>query len=132
MNWWLAKGPPDNWIFSFDHGNLWGVTPAYANSWRETQPGDKLLFYALAPAKGIIGSGNIVRTWKDEKPFWPTETRTGMSLWTLRITFMVERLLPRSQWEENAVRVTPSQSGRQRSFHRLSETVARDLVKSLS
>jgi len=131
MNWWIAKGPPENWRVSFQKGNIWGVSERYKKSWLEIQPGDGLLFYATSPVKGLIGYGNVRSRFSENVIFWPMEERERVTFWPLRIRFEVCLLIPEEHWQSKAVVVSPRQSARQRALQKMSGDIAEDLRKSL-
>ncbi len=105
MKYWLAVGTPQNWKTAFDLGNTWGLKskgPQAAN-WKQVQIGDILIFYAVSPVKGIIGSGVVQQKLKQDTPLWPEETAKQEVIWPLRLVFEVRSCLSPDHWAQDKV-----------------------------
>jgi len=105
MKYWLAVGTPQNWKTAFDLGNTWGLKDKgpQAAGWKQVQIGDVLIFYAVAPVKGIIGYGIVQQKLKQNTPLWPEESAKNEVIWPLRLIFEVRSCLSPDRWVEEKV-----------------------------
>jgi hypothetical protein len=100
-SWWIAAGPPEQWVFALKMGGVWGVSAKIRKSWEELSSGDYILFFAEKPVKGVIGYGIVREKFKDDTPFWPDEINEGRVKWPYRFKFDIVYCLPREKWEES-------------------------------
>lgn len=102
MNYWLAPGTVTNWLAALEHGNTWGLKDAgrQARAWEQAQSGDVILFYVVAPVRGIVGYGVVLQKLKQSQPLWPEEVQTGRVIWPLRLVFEVKACVPPDRWQE--------------------------------
>jgi hypothetical protein len=131
MNNWLAVGPPENWEIALKQGNIWGIPSRYEKLWVSIAKGDLLFFYATHPAKGVIGYGKIISTFRENKPLWPQEKEEGRSLWPLRIKFEIVSCLPIEEWPQKAIRLSRQRVMLRRAFQRLKDEVAKEIEQAL-
>ncbi len=98
---WLVVGRPKNWEFAFENGNIWGVKEfrELKALWNLLEEGDELLFYAANPVGGIIGFGRVTTKFRQTKPLWPDEVKSGSVKWPLKFEFEVEYCLRPSLWK---------------------------------
>lgn len=132
MAFWLVVGPPDNWQYSFDHGNIWGFPQHYEPKWTQMQAGDTLIFYATRPVKGLIGYGILESKMPGEQPFFSSETDQRRVLWPLRIRYRSILSLPSEKWQTSTVPLERRGVIIQRALHRLRGERGQELIETLS
>jgi len=132
MAYWLAIGPEQNLRLSVNR-NIWGLNEHYHRSWEEVNQDDVVIFYAMKPIKGVIGYGKVLSKTKDYQPLWDQELKEGAALWPLRMNIEYLHVLPQSKWNSNKVPLPPLSEGItiQRSFQRLRDYLARDIIAGL-
>jgi predicted RNA-binding protein len=126
MKYWLAVGTPKNWLTSFELGNAWGLKGKgpQATAWQHLAVGDVLLFYAVAPVRGIIGYGVVQQKLKQNAPLWSDEVEQGEVIWPLRLVFEITYCLPPDRWKEEKI-VNDSVNFRAKmGFRQLPEDIA--------
>jgi len=62
-----------------------------------------LLFYAVAPVRGIIGYGVVQQKLKQDQPLWSEEVQKSEVIWPLRLVFETTFCLPPDRWQEERV-----------------------------
>lgn len=98
MSSWLVVGRPENWETAFDYGNIWGLKESQVHLWKELVKGDRVFFYATAPVSRVIGYGEVLSTFKQDKPLWPEELAKSKVIWPLRFQFEVTSRFRREEW----------------------------------
>ena len=129
---WVAVGPESSWDVSLEQGvwvlNGYGRGPYY--HW-EVSVGDHLLFYVTAPVSGVVGSGRITGKTGGGKPIWPAELKARKVLWPLRMTFDIERLIPKPLWTAKKVTSVELKNRVQGGFQHISARLASELLEQL-
>lgn len=105
MKYWFAIGRRENWIFSFNHGNVWGFAGRYKYVWDKMAVGDIMLCYATIPVKGVIGYCRIREKNIGKGKFFPDEIKTNTISWPLRIVVEQIKIIPRERWEASKVTI---------------------------
>jgi len=127
---WLIIGPPANWEIGITN-KMWSLSTRYEKFWARLQPKDNILFYATAPVKGVIGSGVVVKTKKNQSPFWPEEIKEGKLLWPLKIHFEDIKYIPIKKWEDNRIPVDRQGITLQRALQQIPDERGRSLLQAL-
>lgn len=105
-NFWLLTGNEENWETAIA-GNIWGVREGVLRKqWDKICKGDVLFFYAKAPVKGLIGIGLVENKFKQDKPLWPDEIRSGRVIYPYRFEFKIIYYLPPEKWQEDGISIT--------------------------
>lgn len=128
--WWLAIGTEDNWLTAFQNGNIWGLKGSGRPGvmWETLVPNDRILLYVRTPIAGAIGFGTIRTKFKQDKPLWPEEVRSGEVLWPLRFEFDVDYVLPKDQWKERFATTERLRTMARGGFQPIDEDVALEAV----
>jgi len=103
---WLLVGTEQNWKFSFEHGNLWGLKDFRETLalWNLLREGDKVLIYVSKPVSGVVGVATVTTKFRQTNPLWPEEVRRKVVIWPLRFEFDVEYCLSPSLWQSRCYR----------------------------
>lgn len=131
MSYWLAVGPPDNWAFCFENGDVWGFSTRYENTWRSMVEDDGLLCYATSPVRSVIAYCTVRSKERADQLFFPQEVKQNRLLWPLRIGLAREKLVPRSQWGRNRVSIESRGVARQKGLQRLATDKAEEMLEEL-
>lgn len=133
MDYWIAIGPVKNWQHSMRKGLLWGVTARYRSTWKWVEEGDIVLFYAMAPVKGLVGYGIVAGKKETEAQFWPDEIAEKRSIWPLQLAMRDAVVLPETRWQSDQIRILPGTKGFafQRALQRVQHEVAERMVDLL-
>lgn len=131
MAFWLVVGPPDNWTFCFDNGNIWGFSPRYRKSWESLAEGDTVLCYATSPVVGVIGHCTVRSKQEDRSLFFPQEERDKAAHWPLRVCMAPTWVIPRDRWVDCRIRVERQGVTLQRALQRLSDERAKSIIQEL-
>jgi len=102
MRSWLLVGDEENWERALAE-NIWGVTGVHRKTWERLESGDVVLFYVKRPVMGIVGVGVIKTKFKQDKPLWRQEIKSGKVIWPYRFEFEVKYALPPPDWRNKAV-----------------------------
>ena len=131
MAYWLAIGPPDNWSFCFENGNVWGFAPRHKKLWQALAEGDSVLCYATRPVAGVIGHCTVGSKQEAKHRFFPQESVAKKVLWPLRVTLASGRIIQQEQWTTSRILLEPRSITFQQSLQRLPEERARRIIKDL-
>jgi len=131
MSYWLAIGPPDNWTFCFNNGNVWGFSDRYQNAWESVAIGDTVLCYATRPVMGIIGYCTVRSKQRGPHPFFPREIQQNQVLWPLRLTLAPVRMVPEERWVASRVALERKGVTLQRGLQRLGEERAKKIAEEI-
>jgi predicted RNA-binding protein len=101
---WILSGNVDNWERGLTE-SVWGVTEKLKVEWEGLKKNDELLFYCGKPVSGIIGWARAKNKFKQDKPLWKEELRQLRVIWPYRFDFEVLYVLPRTEWEKEAIRI---------------------------
>lgn len=97
-----------------------GGKPSYRAFFNATTVGDILWFYVTRPIGGIVGLGRMKDRYKDyETLIWAEEKRKNRVIWPFRFRIQVLKLLPRSSWGSNRIRINDFNLCWQRGFQLL-------------
>jgi hypothetical protein len=102
---WIAVGSPDHWQLAFDQSGIWGVIESHEPQWKRLARGDLIFAYAKAPVSGIVGIGQVTKTFKQNVPLWPPEIKSNKVIWPLRFEFDVLHLVPTRRWKAEKIRL---------------------------
>jgi hypothetical protein len=102
---WIAVGSPDHWQLAFDQGGIWGVIETHERQWKRLGRGDLIFAYAKAPVSGLIGIGQVTKTFKQNVPLWPPEVQSNKVIWPLRFEFDVLHLVPTARWKVEKIKL---------------------------
>ncbi len=127
-SYWMAVGSVGNWNETFHVGNIWGLEPKRLNLWENVQLNDVLLFYAMRPVAGIIGYGTVKTKFRQTKPLWPEEVKSGNVLWPLRFEINVDYCLPPDRWESAKISSEVLRFKAGLSFRKLESALAMDVI----
>jgi len=131
MKYWLAVGPPENWLFTFNHDNIWGFNDENAISWKRISAGDILIPYVTTPIKGLIGYCTVNSKVVGGKIYFPQEIKTDGLIWKLRLTLNSNKIIPEQDWHSKAIHLDNRKFGLQKSLSMLNESLAKDFIKKL-
>lgn len=131
MSYWLVIGPPDNWTFCFNNGNVWGFSPSYQRIWQSLAQGDTVLCYATRPVMGLIGYCSVRSKQEDENPFFPQEQRERKALWPLRLILSPGRIIPRDRWDTSRILLERRGVTLQRALQKLPDDRAKNIIQEL-
>ncbi|MBI4340209.1 MAG: hypothetical protein HY680_09710 [Chloroflexi bacterium] len=130
MTSWLIVGPPGNLEIGLAR-RVWGLPPGYDTAMGRIAPGDTVYFYATAPVKGVVGSGVVKGTRRDQLPIWPQEIAQGEARWPMRIEFESVQVIPRDRWGTHRVAIERGRVVLQRALQRLPDALAEKLAEGL-
>lgn len=131
MNYWLAVGPPENWVTAFEQGNVWGLITRQKHWWDSLAENDVVLFYATKPISGLIGYGTIQTKFRQDKPLWPQEVAEGKVKWPLRFEFNVGNCLAPDVWNTQRVTSDALKLKAGIGFHSLEPQFAQQMISEL-
>ena len=101
---WLLSGTVENWERAIAD-STWGVTEKRKGSWEQIAKGDQLFFYATLPAKGMVGIGEVMSKFKQDKPLWKEEIQENRVKWPYRFEFHTSYVLSRPDWESKSIKL---------------------------
>ena len=128
---YLAVGPPDNLEIGINQ-NVWGLPSTAETWWRRLVAGDRVVLYATAPIKGIVGYAEVESTMRDASLLWPQEKQRGRCQWHLRISRRNIRVVPAAQWASRCYGIKRNGLFLRRSFQLLNWDRAAEFVKGIN
>lgn len=131
MSYWLAIGPPENWTFCFNNGNIWGFSPRYQKPWASLTEGDTVFCYATRPVMGVIGYCTVRSKQREERTFFPQEIKEQTVLWPLRVVLSSDKMIPEGEWSSRRVALERKGITLQRALQRFPEERAKEVIKGL-
>ena len=128
---WLVIGVPKNWETALSQPvPIWGLKPRYQTEFQAMEIGDTLWFYVTRPVSGVIGMGTVKDKYVDQVNLvWEEELKKKEVIWPLRFRIHVLKLLPRSQWKSNFIKISDFGLFWQGGFQLLSDKHALELMK---
>jgi hypothetical protein len=104
---WLVIGISSNWEAALSQPvPIWGLKLRYQADFQAMNIGDILWFYATRPVAGIIGIGLVKDKYIDDVNLvWPEEYERKEVIWPLRFRIQVLKVLPRTNWESNNIKI---------------------------
>jgi hypothetical protein len=104
---WLVIGIPSNWEAALSQPvPIWGLKLRYQADFQAMNIGDILWFYATLPVAGVIGIGLVKDKYVDDVNLvWPKEYERKEVIWPLRFRIQVLKVLPRTKWESNNIKI---------------------------
>lgn len=105
---WLVIGIPKNWETAFSQPvPIWGLKPRYQAEFQSMDIGDLLWFYSTSPVGGVIGIGIVKDKYIDNiNLIWEEELKQKEVIWPLRFRIHVLKVLPRTQWKTDKIRIS--------------------------
>lgn len=128
MTYWLAIGPPGNWVFSLENGNIWAFSTYYQKAWDSVEKGDIVVCYATRPIKSIIGYCRALDKQRANHPFFPAEVE---GKWPLRLKLDPVKVIPQKLWNTSGIPLERKGVTLQRAFQALNTTRAKDIIRQI-
>jgi len=131
LNSWLVIGIPQNWETALSQPvPIWGLKERYKLEFQTLSIGDVLWLYATRPVKGVVGVGAVKDKYVDNVNLvWPEELEKGKTIWPLRFRIHILKILPRSLWKTERIRIDDFRLFWQLGFQKLTEKHATELLK---
>jgi hypothetical protein len=102
---WIICGSKENFDFSINYNQIWGVNDNLYSQWKAIQKGDILFFYVTG-IKKVIGVGQAGNKFIQREPLWPDEIEEGIIKYPLRFEFSLKYLIPENEWSEKGINIT--------------------------
>src|SRR5439155_15460932 len=102
---WVAVGSPEHWQLAFDQGGIWGLIESHEPQWKRLSRGDLIFSYAKSPISGLVGLGQVTKTFRQNVPLWPPEVQSNKVIWPLRFEFDVLQLVPTPRWKLERIKL---------------------------
>jgi len=126
---WLVIGIPAHWEIAFSQPvPIWGLKLRYQADFQAMDIGDILWFYSTRPVAGVIGIGLVKDKYIDDVNLvWPEEYKRKEVIWPLRFRIQVLKVLPRTNWESNNIKINDFRLLWQIGFQLLKTAHAKEL-----
>ena len=127
---WIAVGSAEHWQLAFDQGGIWGLVESHEPQWKRLTRGDMVFCYAKSPISGLVGYGQVTKTFRQNVPLWPPEVRENKVIWPLRFEFDLIYLVPTPRWKSECVKLAEIPKYRlQSGFIEISDELAARLAE---
>jgi len=105
---WLVIGIPQNWETALSQPvPIWGLKLRYQVDFQSINIGDILWLYSTSPISGVIGVGVVKDKYVDNiNLIWQEEKKKREVIWPLRFRIHILKVLPKSYWKRDAIKIS--------------------------